>query len=262
MNNNTNIVIILFFLALFLGFSAAEAESAVVIKVRAINPLDEEAPVVIHYPLPAGISPADVIGKRLARGRGPAAPADFQINFDDGEKIYFLDHQITLAPKEIVVLEVEANDVWVIPQETLDGFKRQVEELLQSRPPAPEGEPGPDPVVLKLKEEIFKQLEQVLKTQKESGITQAGVQGHIDAYQKNRETLQQVGMDITMLRNMLSAQEAPPEGENSGDGSEMRAETPSSSAAPESAPAPVDVIAPPSAQQTIAEKLKSLFKWK
>ena len=67
MKNNTNIPIIL--LALFTGFCATAAESAVVIKVRAINPLEEEAPVTIHYPLPAGLTPEDVLAKRVARGK-------------------------------------------------------------------------------------------------------------------------------------------------------------------------------------------------
>lgn len=255
MNNNINISIVL--TALFMGFCVTTAEGAVVIKVRAINPLEEEAPVTIHYPLPAGLTPEDVLAKRVARGKGPAVPADFKINFDEDEKIYFVDHQITLASREIVVLEVEAKDIWAVPQKTIDGLKKQAEDLLKARPP-PEGEEavaGPDPVALKLKEEIFRQLEKVVEDQKATAITQVGVQGHIEAYQKNRETLQQVGMDITMLRNMLSAREDPREGENSGDGSEMR------SAAPESAPASADSAAP-SAQQTIADKLKSLFKWK
>ena len=249
-------------LASFLGF-VSQAQCGVVIKVRAINPLEEEAPVTIHYPLPGGITAEDVIGKRISRGRGSPAPADFQINFDESKKAYFVDHQMNLAPKEIVVLEVEAKDVWTVPQKTIDEFKSQAESLLKMQPQGEGGEDaGPDPVAAKLKEEIFRQLEQVVAAQKASGITQAGVQGHIDAYQKNREILQQVGMDLAMLRNITSAQEIPQEGEKSqslpgANEIQPRSQAPSSLAQDAAA-----VTGPEPQKKSVADKLKSLFKWK
>lgn len=268
MNNNINIPIIL--LALFMGFCVTAAEGAVVIKVRAINPLEEEAPVTIHYPLPAGLTSEDVLAKRVARGKGPAVPADFEINFDENEKIYFVDHLITLAPREIVVLEVEAKDIWIVPQKTIDGLKKQVEDLLKARPPSEEfvseeAAAGPDPVALKLKEEISRQLEEIAGNQKATAITQVGVQGHIEAYQKNRETLQQAGMDIMMLRNMIAAaREAQQTQENPQGETEAR---------DQAAPSDVSTSAsasgsarggggPAEQKQSVADKLKSLFRWK
>lgn len=262
MNNNTNIFMIL--LVLSMGF-VGTAECAVVIKVRAINPLEEEALVTIHYPLPAGLTPEDVLAKRVARGKGPAVPTDFAINFDEDEKVYFVDHLITLAPKEIVVLEVEAKDIWTVPQKTIDGLKKQVEDLLKASPPSEgfvseEAAAGPDPVALKLKEEISRQLEEIVANQKATAITQVGVQWHIKAYQKNREVLQQVGMDITMLRNMAGAQEVPEEGEKSDGGSEVQ---PPPQAPPAVArDAAVTEPEPEPQKESVADKLKSLFRWK
>ena len=255
MKKNINILIIL--PALFMGF-VGTAECDVVIKVRAINPLDKEAPAAIHYPLPAGLTSEDVLAKRVTRGKGPAAPADFEISFDENEKIYFIDDQVTLAPKEIIVLEVEAKDVWTVPQKTIDDLKGQAEDLVKARPREEGGEEeeaGPDPVAVKLKEEIFRQLGQILQAQSKSGITQVGVQGHIEAYQKNREILQQVGMDIAMLRNMMAAQEARQEEENPQLEKGTQEQAPSDAQPPASAgPAPE--------KQSAADKLKSLFKWK
>ena len=252
--------------ASFLGF-VSPAYSAVVIKVRAINPLEEEAPVTIHYPLPAGLTSEDVLAKRVARGKSPAAPADFEINFDENEKVYFVDHQITLAPKEIVVLEVEAKDIWTVTPETIDRLKKQVEDLLKARPPSEGSVSGEaaagDPIALKLKEEISRQLEEIVENQKATAITQVGVRGHIEAYQKNRETLQQVGMDITMLRNMIAAQEIPVEGEESrslpslSGANEIQPQSVPPSASGLAGPAPAPVAKP-----SVAEKLKSLFRWK
>ena len=267
MNNNTNIFILL---ALFMGFCVTAAEGAVVIKVRAINPLEEESPVTIHYPLPAGLTPEDVLAKRVARGKGPAVPGNFEINFDENEKAYFVDHLITLAPKEIVVLEVETKDIWTVPQKTIDGLKKQVEDLLKAQPPSEEfvsfvsfvseeSAAGPDPVALKLKEEISRQLEEIVEDQKATAITQVGARGHIEAYQKNRETLQQVGMDITMLRNMIASQQEQQTRENPGE----------TEARDQAAPSGVSTSAsggagdgPAEQKQSVADKLKSLFRWK
>lgn len=260
MNNNTNIFIILLVLFMGMGF-VGTAECGVVIKVRAINPLEEEAPVTIHYPLPVGIAAEDVLAKRVTRGKGPAHPADFQINFDETEKLYFVDHAITLAPKEIIVLELEAKDVWTVPQKTIDDLRSQAEDLVKARPRGEgEEEVAPDPVAVKLKEEIFRQLDRVVEAQKAGGIPRAGVQGHIDAYQKNREVLQQVGMDITMLRNMAGAQEVPEEGEKSDGGSEVQ---PPPQAPPAVAQdAAVTEPGPGPQKESVADKLKSLFRWK
>lgn len=288
MNYNTSISTIL--LALFTGFCVTTAEGAVVIKVRAINPLEEEAPVTIHYPLPAGLTPEDVLAKRVARGKGLAVPADFEINFGEDEKVYFVDYLITLAPKEIVVLEVEAKDIWTVPQKTIDGLKEQVEDLLKAPPPSEEfvseearpgrGSPkipeflaaaaGPDPVALKLKEEISRQLEEIIENQKVTAITQVGALGHIEAYQKNRETLQQVGMDITMLRNMIAAaqetqqteenpQAPPPAGQGEADVQDQAA--PSDTSASTSASGGAGG-GPAEQKQSVVDKFKSLFRWK
>ncbi len=255
MNNNTNSFIIL--LALFLSFGATTAESGVVIKVRAINPLEEEAPVTIHYPLPAGLTSDDILAKRIARGKGRAVRANFEVNFDENEKVYFVDHQITLGPKEIVVLEIEAKDVWTVPQETVDRLKKEVEDLLKTPPPPPEGEEetGPDPVALKLKDEISRQLDEIVEDQKATAITQVGVQAHIEAYQKSRETLQQVGMDITMLRNMIAAQQAEetPQGETGVQDQAVSSGAPNAEAS---------AAEPAAEKQSVADKLKSLFNWK
>jgi len=208
-------------------------------------------------------SAEDVIGKRVARGKGPARPADFQINFDESEKAYFVDDQMTLAPKEIVVLEVEARDVWTVPQKTIDDLKIQAETLVKARPRGEgEEESRPDPVAVKLKEEIFRQLEQVVEAQKAGGITQAGVQGHIDAYQKNREILQQVGMDLAMLRNITNAREIPEEGGESRSPQGAN-ETQTQPQAPSPVARGADAVTGPEPQkETVADKLKNLFRWK
>lgn len=259
------IIIFIIYVALFLGF-ITPAESNVTIKVRAINPLEEEAPVAIHYPLPAGITAEDVIGKRISRGKGPERPADFQINFDETQKLYFVDHAITLAPKEIIVLEVEAKDVWTVPQKTIDDLRSQAEDLVKARPGGEGGEDaGSDPVAVKLKEEIFRQLEQVAKAQKENAIAQVGVEAHMKAYQKSRATLQQVQMDIAMLENMIAAQKeeqpqpedaipTPPGEVPAPGGAGTQVQTPSSPA--------VEAAEPPVEKQGVLDKLKGLFKRK
>ncbi|MBI5150392.1 MAG: hypothetical protein HZA28_06445 [Candidatus Omnitrophica bacterium] len=276
-----NILIFIIFSCVSCGVFLREAcASSVVIKVRAINPLDEPSPVKIHYPLPEGVTPKDITAKRITRGKEPAQEADFKVRLDKGTGTYFIDDKMTLEPKEIVVLAVEVRDVWTVAEDKVGQLYKEAEDLLRAQ--AQQGR-EPTAVAMNLKDEIFRQLRRVLTSQQESTIALVGVQAHIDAYKKNAETLRQAETDITMLQNMLAAaQEAPeetglppaqevspaspPAGETPPAGGQV-VPPPVSGEALQAQPAPVPAPAAPAGEKkegktSVADKLKSLFKWK
>ena len=180
-----------------------------VIKIRAINPLDEEAVAPIHYPLPAQVKPGDIIAKRM-KFNSPHLPqdaheegekrrveeADFAVKYDKSTKQYYVDHEIKLAPREIVTLEVEVKDVWVIPNEQLEELKAQVEAMAAVHEPL-------DETAGALKTGIFDALNQIIRSQEDDTVRRVGVETHIKAYEKNQEMLRQVEMDKKMLGNLL-----------------------------------------------------------
>ncbi len=208
--------VLIFVAVLFIAPLACgeESQDNVVIKIRAINPLEEKASITIRYSLPIGLTSEDILAKYIKRGNKPTKRQNFKIRLDKEKKTYFVDQPMTLAPKEVVVLEIEVKDVWAIPAQKLDDLQAQTENLLKT-PIERESTSAdfmndgsaPDPIVIKLKEEILRQLEKISATQEANTIAKAGVTAHIDAYRKNAETLKQVQMDIAMLENILGEKE-------------------------------------------------------
>lgn len=217
------------FWSLVFGLTAS-AQAGVVIKIRAINPLETEAVAPIHYPLPPEVTPQDIVAKRIkfsgpspalrgtrdeGQGTGdsvtpeadsaqepsaaePRAPqeADFKIKYDKKNGYYYVDHEVALGPRQIVTLEVEVKDVWNIPTERIEALRTEVDAL-----PAQGGELNETAAALK--GEIGKALDQIVQSQGQSTVAKVGVEQHIKAYGKNREMLQQAQMDAKMLQNLL-----------------------------------------------------------
>ena len=102
----------------------------VVIKVRALNPLDTKETAVINYPLPKEISKENILKQKITysldHSQDEEPPkASFKISFDEIEGGYYIDDEVFLLPKEVVTLEVHVEDVWAIE-------KSQIAELRDS----------------------------------------------------------------------------------------------------------------------------------
>ncbi len=194
------------------------------IKVRAINPLETEAPASIHYPLPKEVTPKDILAKRIKYSGKPTAdsgqskedpagseeipegqelsedipptPDDFMVKYDKKNEYYYVECEVTLAPKQIVTLEVEVRDVWMIPLEQIERIQAQVQALLEKYPQM-------DETSLRLKDEILRQMDEIVAAQGNSAAGRVGVEKHIQAHEKNAEALGQAQMDIKMLQNLL-----------------------------------------------------------
>jgi len=182
------------------------ARAGVVIKVRAINPLNVETVAPIKYPLPKEITPDDIIAKRMRfSGKRPeeggeggdrennAGTTDFKITYDKKEKYYYVDHDVTLAPKEIVTLEVEVKDVWSIQEKEIEDLRKEVEG----------GESAESETAIALQEEIFKALDQIAASQAQNTVAKVGVEKHIKAYGKNMDMFRQAKMDVKMLKKLI-----------------------------------------------------------
>lgn len=212
------------------GWPAGAARAEVVIKVRALNPLDTEQTAVIHYPLPVEISPDDILRQKAAysmeRGEGEEPrKTDFRVSLDEETGGYFIDDEVVLLPKEVVTLEVHVRDIWVIDTARIDGLRREAAGLFEeweARTAAlPETEPagggtgeeGGAPeesraqetkeIVLTLRDEILDGLDQIEKRQDANRIVKVGVERHMSAHAENQEALRQVQQDILMLRSLI-----------------------------------------------------------
>ena len=218
---------------LSLGFMASDGHANIIIKVRALNPLESEEAAFISYPLPKEVSSSDIITKKitfsLSHEEEEEQKTTFNIEYVQGEERYFIIDEVMLGPREIVTLEVHVRDIWTIPQERLNRIKRTVEDLIAQASavsdPLPDEEPEEEPVeavpdetITALKDEIFKQFDEIVARQEKSSVLKVGVEKHMEAYYENMEALSQVEADVEMLRYLLELEEE--EGEEGEEGAE------------------------------------------
>ena len=219
------IVFLMVFGCLFLGFMVSEVHANIIIKVRALNPLESEEVASISYPLPAEISPNDIIAKNITFSlpKEEERKNTFNVEYVEEEGRYFIIDEIVLGPREVVTLEAHVRDIWFIPQERLDGIKRTVEDLIaqfsSGGESPPEGEEEalvedvPDETIAALQEEILKQFDEIAGRQAKSSVLRVGVEKHMEAYYENMEALVQTEADVEMLRYLLEPEEEGEEGE-------------------------------------------------
>lgn len=216
-----------------------ESHAGVVIKVRALNPLAAEETAKVHYPLPAEIKETDILGQKVTfslERPEEEEPRKTQLNFSVDEKTggLYVDDKVVLSPKEVMTLEIDVRDVWVIAPEEIDGLRQEAIVLLEEwerREEAALAEEAEEPeekmeqsgeeaqqaqtedekarlsdeqaVALALKEEILNQLDEIVRRQEDCVIIKAGVERHISGYKENIAALRQVRQDIEMLANLL-----------------------------------------------------------
>jgi hypothetical protein len=206
---------------------ASQADANIIIKVRALNPLESEEIAAISYPLPEEISPSDVVTKKITFSlpHEEESKTTFNIEYVEEEGRYFIIDEVVLGPREVVTLEAHVRDIWFIAQDRLTGIKQTVEDLVakfkRNSESPPEGEPEGEPVedvddetITALQEEILKQFDDISTRQAGSSVVKVGVAKHMEAYYENMEALAQVEGDVEMLRYLLEPEEDEGEGED------------------------------------------------
>jgi len=204
----------------FFSFSVFEADANIIIKVRALNPLENEEVAAIRYPLPPEITPSDIITKNIIfslpqEETEEPRKSDFNVEYIEDEGRYFIVDEVVMGPREVVTLEAHVRDIWVIGEDRFSGIRKNVEDLIaQVAKEPPEGEEapgpeadGPDETVTMLQEEISSQLDEIAGRQAKNAVILVGVEKHMEAYYENMESLTQVEADVAMLRNLLEPEE-------------------------------------------------------
>lgn len=196
------------------GLLATQTSADVIIKVRALNPLESEEVAAINYPLPEGVEPSDIVDKRIEfsiprEEEEEQAKTTFNIEYVPDEGKYFIIDEIPMKPREVVTLEVHVKDIWLIDQEQLEGIRQKVDDLINefSLMNKEGEEEGPDETAMVLKDEISKEVEEIAQRQERSTVLKVGVEEHMDAYYENMEAMRQVEADVEMLRYLLSPEE-------------------------------------------------------
>ena len=220
------------YMCLFVGFALLmsaprKALANIIIKVRALNPLESEETASIRYPLPPGITPDHILKKNIIYSlpkeeEEEASKTTFNIELSESEGRYYIVDEITMGPREVITLEAHVQDIWSIAQERFSGIKQTVETLIAQYLPTPADEEEQDEqqslmreTAAALQEEIFTQIDEIAARQAKSTVLLAGVERHMEAYYENMEALARVENDVMILENLLI-----PEEEDTGEGEE------------------------------------------
>jgi len=216
------------------ALTAFDAHANIVIKVRALNPLESEETASIYYPLPKEVTPGDIIEKKitfsLPKEEGEEVQSTFNVEYVKEQGNYYIIDSVLLGPREVVTLEVHVRDIWSIPPERLSSLRRDVEEMIVQAEQAvqsPDGETveaSLDETAVALKEEIFLQLDGILTRQAGSTVMRVGVEKHMEAYSENVDALGQLQADISMLRFLLKPPEEEGEDGEEGDADSLENE--------------------------------------
>lgn len=109
-----------FFFVVLCLFSAA-AEANIVVRATVANPSQtERRKVPFKSYLPKEIKPENIVDM-----------GDLNIAYDTKESAYYLYKDYDLAPRESVLVEIELEDVWKIPQDELASIRSEADKVVK-----------------------------------------------------------------------------------------------------------------------------------
>lgn len=159
-----------------------------VLRIKAVNPIEKPQKVQIKSNLPQRVSTNDVIDLD-----------GLELGYDVKSGIYYVHKDVELGPKEVVTFNVEIDDIWVIPEEEIDKLRKQAVNLV-GKLQGTEYQGSVDA----LQGEIESNLDLIQRHQAENAI-RAGIKAvqHLRAYESNLEVLQRIKKDIRHLENLI-----------------------------------------------------------
>jgi len=178
------VIKILLICGTFLIFST-DLKAGIILKTIATNPSSTKTQTItVKSYLPKGIEPENVIDK-----------GEFEIGYDLEKSLYYVYQDVTLVPKESIILEIEIEDIWIIPEDKLDFLRGYSRELLESFKKTKYY-----PSAKLLADSIEERLDEIIKRQTEPVIS---VEEHISKYEDNINLLKEVKRDIGVLEDLV-----------------------------------------------------------
>jgi hypothetical protein len=179
------------------GAASTVLADRLVVKIQAANPSETNAqPVTVRASLPARVSTNDIINL-----------AGLNLGYDVKSDTYYVHGTIQLAPKEIVIREVELADIWLIDETEIKTLESRAEKLAGLLASTKNGS-----TAQKAADAVEQGVATILDRQTENRITRVSPVRHIQAYESNLKALQEVRQNVGQIENLALA-----EGINPGD---------------------------------------------
>lgn len=163
--------------------------SRLIVRIQAANPTDTPRTVDVQTRLPERITTNNIIDL-----------AGLDLGYDVKSDTYYVHGALELAPKEVLVRNVELEDIWVVDPDTVLQFGEQANRLAGMLAPTEYGAEGEG-----LASETEAGVQTILRQQQENRITLVSPIQHIQAYEKNLRVLQQVRQKVGRLENLVLA---------------------------------------------------------
>jgi hypothetical protein len=174
-----------------LGVASAMTASAgkLVLKIQAVNKSDSEQQIEIRSSLPSRITNDDIIDL-----------AGLNLGYDVKSDTYYVYDSVQLAPKEVLVRDVEMNDIWVIDAAELATYRKRASDLgglLSGTKYSQESDAA--------KSVVLARSDDITTRQTENGIASVGPIRHIQAYEANLKALQELKQNVGKMENLAMA---------------------------------------------------------
>jgi hypothetical protein len=170
-----------------LGAFSAQA-ARLLLRIKAVNPIENSQVVSIRSNLPQGVSSNDV-----------SALDSLELGYDVQNDVYYVYKDVPLGPKAVEIFDVEINDIWVVQETELNALSVQAGNLAAKLAATEFITTGNA-----LRQQVDESLAQIRKVQTENAI-RPGVQPlqHITAYESNVKRLARVKRDVGHLENLV-----------------------------------------------------------
>ncbi len=156
-----------------------------VLKIMVVNPSSKfQQKYPLKAALPAEILPQHIISKE-----------DLQIAFDADKSAYYLTQEVLLDPGQSVVKTIVVEDIWLIPQDQLNGISQEAAKLMERV----EGT-GYESKARLLIQNTEVLLTQIFESQNDSKLTP---DQHISVFHENKQKLKEIELDLVALRRLV-----------------------------------------------------------
>jgi len=178
--------VLFFSLFLIFWFLSAVAEANIVVRATVANPSPTERRTVpFKSYLPKEIKPENIVEM-----------GDLSIAYDTKESAYYLYKDYDLAPRESILVEIELEDVWKIPQDELASIRSEADKvvkLLQDTDYADRAN--------YLRESIMRKLDEIEHKQE---VVNPNPGGYISDYRDNLKLLDEVKSDLQAAKTLMT----------------------------------------------------------
>lgn len=170
----------------FVFCAVTYAEANIVIRSLVVNTsASQKRKIPFKAYLPKEIKPENVVDA-----------GDLEIAFDPKEGTYFVFKDYELDPKQVVTVEIELEDVWMIPAGELSGLREEAGKLTKILANTDYYERANY-----LKNSIESKLNQVEQTQ---SVTNPNPGGYISDFRENLKLMESVKADLAAARTLVA----------------------------------------------------------